>query len=114
MKPEGSGGMGVSPPISGFSAADHSFENIAGYSGGRFHPHECGSRCEFKRQRFAQPPFRPGINPLLGRFLRVRRKTRPDQVALLSYGLWQRQFGGDRSLVVGQIYVGQQSYSSLA
>jgi len=41
-----------------------------------------------------------GIQPLLGRNL-TREEDRPDapKVALLTYGLWQDRFGGDRDVV---------------
>ena len=41
-----------------------------------------------------------GVNPLLGRsFVLDNEKSGNDQVAVLSYGLWQRRFGGDPNIV---------------
>src|SRR5687767_15093789 len=41
-----------------------------------------------------------GVEPLLGRtFLLDNEKPGNDQVAILSYALWQKRFGGDRSVV---------------
>jgi putative ABC transport system permease protein len=41
-----------------------------------------------------------GVHPFLGRtFLLENEKPGSDQVAVLSYGLWQKRFGGDRSIV---------------
>jgi putative ABC transport system permease protein len=41
-----------------------------------------------------------GVQPFLGRtFLLENEKPGSDQVAVLSYGLWQKRFGGDRSIV---------------
>jgi putative ABC transport system permease protein len=40
------------------------------------------------------------VNPLLGRtFVLDNEKTGNDQVAVLSYGLWQRRFGGDPNII---------------
>jgi len=41
-----------------------------------------------------------GVQPYLGRtFLLENEKPGSDQVAVLSYGLWQKRFGGDQSIV---------------
>jgi len=41
-----------------------------------------------------------GVNPLLGRtFVLDNEKSGNDQVAMLSYGLWQRRFGGDPNII---------------
>ena len=41
-----------------------------------------------------------GVNPIMGRhFLPGEERVRQDYVALISYGLWQRRFGGDTGIV---------------
>jgi putative ABC transport system permease protein len=41
-----------------------------------------------------------GVRPLLGRdFLSADEQLKTPQVAILGYGLWKRNFGGDRSIV---------------
>lgn len=53
-----------------------------------------------------------GISPALGRaFLTEEEKAGHNRVALLSDGLWQRQFGGDRSIVNQTIELNNESYT---
>lgn len=53
-----------------------------------------------------------GVTPALGRaFLPEEEKPGRNQVALLSDGLWQRQFGGDRSIVNQAIQLNGESYT---
>ena len=41
-----------------------------------------------------------GVDPMLGRhFLPTEEKSGSPQVAILSYNLWKRRYGGDRSIV---------------
>jgi len=50
-----------------------------------------------------------GTNPLLGRtFSEDDGREGQPRVIILSYGLWQRRFGGDRSIVGRQILVNEQ------
>ncbi|HEU4931499.1 MAG TPA: ABC transporter permease [Pyrinomonadaceae bacterium] len=53
-----------------------------------------------------------GVSPLLGRsFLPEEEKSGNNRVALLSYGLWQRQFSSDSSLVNKTILLDGESYT---
>ncbi|HEV2419092.1 MAG TPA: ABC transporter permease [Terriglobia bacterium] len=52
-----------------------------------------------------------GISPLMGRTF-SRDETQPgrDQVVILSYGLWQRAFGGERGIIGKEIVLGGKPY----
>src|SRR5215831_6827566 len=52
-----------------------------------------------------------GVRPLLGRFFTVE-EDRPgnEHVAVISFGLWQRRFGGDRSVLGTSISLGGELY----
>jgi predicted permease len=53
-----------------------------------------------------------GVSPLLGRYI-VPRDTQPGsaQVAVLSYGLWMREFGGDPGIVGRNIWLDHKPYT---
>ena len=52
-----------------------------------------------------------GVAPLIGRsFLPEEEMSGRNRVTLMSYGLWQRQFGGDPSLVNKTVQLDGQSY----
>ena len=55
-----------------------------------------------------------GVVPALGRtFLPEEEKPGANKVALLSDGLWQRQFGGDQSIVNQTIQLNGESYTEV-
>jgi putative ABC transport system permease protein len=53
-----------------------------------------------------------GVHPLLGRtFLESEAQAGNDHVVILGYGLWQRRFGGDRSIVGKTVTVNLEPYT---
>jgi putative ABC transport system permease protein len=53
-----------------------------------------------------------GVQPMLGRgFLPDEERLGNDRVAVLSYGLWQRQYGGDRRLIGSAIQLDGEDYT---
>jgi putative ABC transport system permease protein len=51
-----------------------------------------------------------GAAPLLGRTFAPGEDTAPAQVAVLSYGLWQRVFGGDPNVVGTRVVIDDTAY----
>lgn len=51
-----------------------------------------------------------GVPPLLGRVFEPREENPLDTVIVLSFGTWQRRFGGDPGLVGSTIAINGQSY----
>ena len=52
-----------------------------------------------------------GIAPALGRFFRPEEDAPGQKVAVLSYGLWQRRYGGRPGIVGGTIELDRQPYT---
>jgi predicted permease len=54
-----------------------------------------------------------GVEPVLGRFFLPAEDTHPggDNVAVLSYGLWQRRFGGDRKILGRVIEISNRPFT---
>jgi len=82
-------------------AQNTSYENIAAFTDQRFNLTGDGEPEELSVQ-MATPEFFKvlGVDPLLGRTFLADDDGKPP-VAVLSYGLWQRRFGGQAS-VIGQ------------
>jgi predicted permease len=53
-----------------------------------------------------------GVVPAAGRlFTPAEERTGPDQVAVMSHGMWQRRFGGDPQLIGKTIQLNQRDYT---
>ncbi len=111
---EGKGGMGVSPPnLLDFQQQNQKFESVAGYTGGNFILTHAGDPLRIQSCAISADLFSVlGVKPLIGRsFLAADEKPGQDRVALISYGLWQRRFAGDHSLLQKQITLDGLSYT---
>src|SRR5205085_4250698 len=113
---EGKGGMGVSPPnLLDFQQQNHAFESIAGFSGGNFVLTGAGEPLRVQSSVISHELFSVlGVKPLIGRgFSAEDEKPGSDQVAIISYGLWQRRFGGAQTLLQKQITLDGKRYTVL-
>ena len=111
---EGKGGMGVSPPnLLDFQQQNHAFESIAGFSGGNFVLTGAGEPLRVQSSVISHELFSVlGVKPLIGRgFSAEDEKPGSDQVAIISYGLWQRRFGGAQTLLQKQITLDGKGYT---
>jgi putative ABC transport system permease protein len=52
-----------------------------------------------------------GVTPLLGRTFSAQEDKAGEHVAILSYALWQRRFGGEESVIGRAIDIGGESYT---
>lgn len=94
-------------------AQDHVFAEMAasrGWQGSM----TAGDRPERVKGTMATPSFFPlfGVRPILGRGL-VASDAAPghDHVVVLGYGLWQRDFAGDRAIVGREVQLNGEKYA---
>jgi putative ABC transport system permease protein len=103
MFPEFTLGQSI-PNLQDIEARSHSFETLATYET-RARNLTGSGEPEQVRTADVSSSFLTlfGVHPVLGRDFRAEDEQRKDgDVVLLSYGLWQRRFGGNRS-IVGQV-----------
>ena len=111
---EGQVGIGVSPPnLLDFQQQNNTFESVAGYTGGSFILTGAGEPLRVQSCAISSDLFSVvGVKPLIGRSFSVEdEKPGQARTALISYGLWQRRFGGDQALLQKQITLDSDSYT---
>jgi putative ABC transport system permease protein len=100
----------LTPDFLDWRAQNHVFTAMAGFTG--FTRTLTGLEEPLQLHTVkASAEFLPVLNtqPLLGRnFLRSEDAKGHDQVAILSYGLWQRSFGGNRDVIGSSITLDDQ------
>src|SRR5215813_7393575 len=110
--PQSDGAAVSVPDFLDYRADNHSFEQFVGM-GYRARPSNLsGDKPEQVLSTFASANFLHvfGIRPLLGRdFLPSDEQQRDPQVAILGYGLWQRDFGSDPNIIGRRITLDGQS-----
>src|SRR5215510_9498166 len=86
---------------------DQVFDSVAAIQPGSRDLTGSGDPVRVSAARVSEDYFRVmGAEPLLGRtFLPEEQQPNGPSVAVLSYGLWQRRFGGDRSVLDQSIMV---------
>lgn len=85
---------------------NHSFQDMTVFCGQTF---LLGTDGPPERLRSARVPanFLPlvGVQPLLGRAFSEEEVKRRERVVLLSYGLWQRRFGGSEQVIGSDLFM---------
>ena len=107
-------------PLSSGSYSDierdsRSFEALAAF---RAWPYAIAESPDAEREPVAGARVSPalfdvlGVSPAVGRaFTRAEAVPGGPQVALISHDLWQRKFGGDRSIIGKRIYLGDVPFT---
>lgn len=101
------------PEYQDWKAQSHSFQDMAAYQYFLFNLKGNGSPEQIMGLRVSASIFDTlGIFPALGRgFLQSDERPGATPVAVISYGLWQRRFGGDRAILGKTIVLDAQPYS---
>ena len=104
----------VSPlDFADWRAQSSAFENLAASTDEQFTMTGAGQPVTVIAYAFSADYFRVlGVTPLAGRtFLKEEEQPGKNQVAVLSYGFWQRHFGGDREILNKTISLDGAAYT---
>jgi putative ABC transport system permease protein len=99
--------------IEEYRTRNHTLQNIVGFGDWSAVFSEPGSPERIPGMQVADGYFSlMGVQPLLGRgFLPEEQIEGKDQVVILGYGLWQRRFGEDPSIIGKQITLSARQYT---
>jgi predicted permease len=95
-----------------WKARSHSFESMTAYIGQTFML-QTGDAPERMRSARVSADFWPllGVKPLLGRVFTAEEEYRGDRLAVLSYALWQQQFGGSKEALGRNLLMDDRTYT---
>src|ERR1051326_3573942 len=112
MFPEFTLGQSI-PNLQDIEARSHSFETLATYEVGARNLTGNGEPEQLRTAEVSSGFLTLfGVHPVVGRDFRPEDEQRKDgDVVLLSYGLWQRRFGGDGNIVGRIIMLGQKPWT---
>jgi predicted permease len=90
---------------------NRSFQDITAYAGQTFLLH-MGETPERMRSARVSANIWPllGVKPLLGRVFTPEEESRGERLAVLSYGVWQQQFGGSREALGQKFLMDDRTY----
>lgn len=94
-----------------WKARNHSFDDMTPYIGQTFLL-RTGDAPERMRSARVSANFWPllGAKPLLGRVFTPDEESRGERLAVLSYDLWQQQFGGSREALGRNLFMDDRTY----
>ena len=109
----GDNSLALGPDYVDWRARNHVFEEMAGYSWGQYTLTGSGDPVRIKCGSVTEGFFRTlGIQPILGRtFTAAEDQRGGTKVILLTYGLWQRRFGGAREILGRSVTLDGVPYS---
>jgi predicted permease len=108
----GNGEAGVTAPdILAYERDTHSFENLGGYARTSYELSGIGEPAQVNAARLSGGVF-PALEvaPLMGRFFTQREDDQHEQVAVVSYSLWQGRLEGNPSVLGTKILLDRKPY----
>ena len=108
----GNGEAGVTAPdIQNYMRDTHSFERLGGYRQTSYELSGIGKPAQVNSARLSGGVF-PAleVEPLLGRYFTQREDEQREQVAVVSYSLWQSRLQGDAGVLGKKILLDRKPY----
>ncbi len=108
----GNGEAGVTAPdIQNYTRDTHSFESLGGYVSTGYELSGIGEPAQVNAARLSGGVFPTlGVAPLMGRFFTQKEDDQKEQVALISYSLWQLRLHGDAHVLGTKILLDRKPY----
>ena len=108
----GNGEAGVTAPdIQNYMRDTHSFESLGGYRPGGYELSGIGEPAQVNAARLSGGVF-PAlqVEPLMGRYFTQKEDDQKEQVAVVSYSLWQNRMHGSPSVLGTKILLDRKPY----
>ena len=101
----------TAPDIQAYTRDTHSFESLGGYTQNGYELSGVGEPARVNGARLSGGVLPAlGVEPLMGRFFTEREDAQKDQVAVISYSLWQNRLHGDPSALGTKILLDRRPY----
>jgi putative ABC transport system permease protein len=101
----------TAPDIQAYTRDTNSFESLGGYTQNGYELSGVGEPAQVNGARLSGGVFSAlGVEPLMGRFFTQREDDQKDQVAVISYSLWQNRLHGDPSALGSKILLDRRPY----
>jgi len=108
----GNGEAGVTAPdIQNYVRDTHTFESLGGYQQGGYELSGIGEAAQVHASRLSGGVF-PAlqVEPLMGRYFTQREDDQKEQVAVVSYSLWQSRLHGSPNVLGSKILLDRKPY----
>lgn len=108
----GNGESGVTPPdIQAYTRDTHSFQSLGGYTQVGYELSGVGEPAQVIGARLSGGVFPTlEVAPLMGRFFTQQEDDQKEQVAVISYSLWQDRMHGDSRVLGTKILLDRKPY----